>query len=395
VKHIKLIIFLILVFAGSPFAQVDIEINNNMLLETNGGLTVEVSGDVVENGSGYLQGTVTSGDRASFTQFAGLTLSSSLEGKVTRVTGTQYPGTGINFTRYYNIENQSTTTNLITDVTTITASGEAGSLIGPFFHYTKNGSNWKGYGFGSNGSPLVSNSVLFAQNSVTDLVISEGVGVEVKIFLEGPYNASIDEMNTTMNGNIPLLSPYSTDPRTATTKPNSAVDWVLIELRDQTTPSSVIASRSAYLNNDGNLIDDNATAGRGIGIAAPPGDYFIVIKHRNHLDVMTQGVQSGLTWGTASTVSTYDFTMGSGQFFGGSLGAIELNTSPVRWGMIAGNANGDSDITTSDYNLWLPENNSAAFGYKATDMNLDGNVTTSDYNLWLPNNNGARSSQVP
>ena len=82
VSFILYILLILILFLPKTFAQVDLEINDNMLVETTGGLVVEVSGDVIENGTGYLSGTVTSGDRASVTQFAGLTLSSALHGQI-------------------------------------------------------------------------------------------------------------------------------------------------------------------------------------------------------------------------------------------------------------------------------------------------------------------------
>ena len=273
------------------------------------------------------------------------------------------------------------------------------ALTGPFFHYTKNGSNWKGYGFGSTGTSVASSGDVFNQNSVTDLVISEGVGVKAKIFLEGPYNSSAHNvMYTDINGIIPLTSPYSADARTASTKPATAVDWVLVELRDHTTPGTVVASRSAYLNSDGNLIDDNATSGRGIGIAAPPGDYYVAIKHRNHLAVMTAAAQTGLTWGTASSVSIYNFASGTGsQFYPGNGGGAKLlESSPSNiWGMVAGDGNGDGQITGTDFNIFNPKFVSAATGYENADYNLDGQVTGTDFNKFNPNFVSAKSSQVP
>jgi len=267
VKQKILLIVPLLFITTAAIAQVDLITNNGMLIETSGTLEIEVSGDVIENGTGYIKGVVTSGNRVSVSQFAGLSLSSSLEGKITRTTGTQYSGTGTNFTRYYKIDNINNTTDLAANVTTVTTTNEAGSLTGPFFHYTNNAGSWMGFGFGSTGNSVASNNVTFLKNSATDLVISEGVGVKAKIFLEGPYNTSTNIMNTYINGNIPLNSPYSEDNRTTSAVPPAAVDWVLVELRDQTTPSTIIASRSAFLNSDGNLIDDNSTSGRGIGIA--------------------------------------------------------------------------------------------------------------------------------
>ena len=388
---------LILFLEPKAIAQVDLEVNDNMLVETSGNLEIEVSGDVIENGSGYLKGAVTSGDRASVSQFAGLTLTSSLEGNITRVTGTQFSGTGTNFTRYYEINNQNTSSDLTADVTTITTTAEHDSLTGPFFHYTKNGSTWKGYGFGSTSDTVTSSGDVFNQNSVTDLVISEGVGIKAKIFLEGPFNASTHLMNTAINAIIPAKSPYAMDARTAANKPSTVVDWVLVQLRRSSSPGTVIASRSAYLNSDGNLIDDNATSGRGIGIAAPPGNYYVAIKHRNHLAIMTKVVQTGLTWGTASSVTSYDFTDSQDKAY-----TTNIDINPMKYlgdgnyGMIAGDANDDGTIDATDFNsYWFIENGNI-YDYNTTpaDFNLDGTIDATDFNnFWFLNN--SKSTQIP
>ena len=391
ISFIMYILLILILFLPKAFAQVDLEINDNMLVETTGNLSIEVSGDVIENGTGYLNGTVTSGDRASVSQFAGLTLSSALNGNITRVTGTQFSGTGTNFTRYYEINNLSTSTDLTADVTTLTKSSEHSGLTGPFFHYTKNGSAWKGYGFGSTTDTVKSSGDVFIQNSVTDLVISEGVGVKAKIFLEGPYNTSTHLMNTTINDNIPAKSPYTADARTTTSKPSTAVDWVLVELRSSSSPGTVIASRSAYLNSDGNLIDDNATSGRGIGIAAAPGDYYVAIKHRNHLAVMSKAALSGLTWGTASTVTSYNFASDSSKFYGSGAGVKEVESGV--WAMIAGDGNGNGQVQNNDSeSIWKPDNGTA--GYKNSDFNLNGQVQNNDNEIYWKQNNG-RGTQVP
>lgn len=386
-----LLSLIIIMIPSIVLAGINLEINNNIQVETSGGSEVELSGNLIENGTGYLNGKVTSGTRTSVTQFAGLSISSALNGTITRITGTQYSGTGTNFTRYYEINNQSTTTDLTANDTVKTISSEAGSLTGPFFLYTKNGSSWRGYGFGSTGTTIEADTVTFPKNSQTDLVISAGVGVKAKIFLEGPYNTTNHNMNLTLNPYIPLTSPYPQDARTVASIPSSAVDWVLVQLRDATTPSTIIASRSAFLDENGNLIDDNATSGSGIGIAAPPGNYYIVIEHRNHLAVMTASAQTGLTWGTASTVSNYDFTTSSSQFYGGADGAIELESGV--WGMISGDGDGNGQVQNYDSeNIWKPDNGTS--GYKNSDFNLNGQVQNNDNeNYWKPNN--GRGTQVP
>jgi len=126
--------------------------------------------------------------------------------------------------------------------------------------------------------------------------------VEVKIFLEGAYDSSIHAMRTDINSAIPATSPYSEDPRTVSSIPASIVDWVLVQLRTSGT-GTAIASRSAFIRNDGRIVADDGTT-EYIKIPAANGDYYIVIKHRNHLAVMSANTVSL----NASTSTLYDFT---------------------------------------------------------------------------------------
>jgi len=103
--------------------------------------------------------------------------------------------------------------------------------------------------------------------------------------------------------------------------------------------------------------------------------------------------QGAIKNNSTADVAVYDFTTGSGQYYGGAAAAKEVE--PGVWAMIAGDVNKDGNITASDYNIWLPANNLGSSGYLESDINMDGNVTASDYNIWLPNNNAGRSSQVP
>lgn len=276
-------------------AQVDLEINNGMTVETTGGVSVELSGNLIENGTGYLKGKVESGTRGGITNFAGLTFSSGFTGTINRLTGNGYNkgnGEGTNVKRYYELNNTGSaiTPNVSTVIVTSGTNDESNTMNGPYFLYTYD-TDWKGNGDGSTGSSVSANSVSIGTDA-TDLVISEGTGVAAKIYLEGPYNGT--NMHTSLNADVPLLSPYADDPRTAATKPASAVDWVLVQLRE-TASGATIESRASFISADGFLIEDDGT--QGIGIKAKPGDYFIVIKHRNHLGVMTNLIQTGLIWG--------------------------------------------------------------------------------------------------
>lgn len=107
---------------------------------------------------------------------------------------------------------------------------------------------------------------------------------KIKVLLEGPYN-EIDIMTTSLNASIPFNSPYSENPITAVSIPSNAVDWVLVELRDKNDNSKVLGSKSAFLLQDKTIRDIDGIS--PLSFSLPADDYFIVIKHRNHLPVMS------------------------------------------------------------------------------------------------------------
>ncbi len=133
------------------------------------------------------------------------------------------------------------------------------------------------------------------------------VKVDIKIFLEGPFNSN--EMTTNLGSSIPLQAPYSEDPRTVSSIPADITDWILVQLRT-TANGTAIASHSAFLRKDGKIVSDNGTT-EYIEIPASANDYFIVLKHRNHLAVMSANAIS-----LSNTVTSYDFTTGSDKFYG-------------------------------------------------------------------------------
>ena len=102
------ILFLLLSYITVPILQgsVNLEIGSGITIETGGGVSFEIDGTIIE--TGYFIGEISSGARTGMTSFAGLTLSSPMDGIITRTTGSVYSkgnGEGINFKRYYEINN--------------------------------------------------------------------------------------------------------------------------------------------------------------------------------------------------------------------------------------------------------------------------------------------------
>ncbi len=208
------------------------------------------------------------------------------------------------------------------------------------------------------------------------------VKLQTKIFLEGPYQTGNNSMNTNINSSIPLQAPYSENPRAVDNIPPNVVDWVVVELRRSPNGDAVV-SKSVFLHKDGRIVADDGVTGE-IELVAPEGNYYIVIKHRNHLAVMSAAT---VALNRASSIM-YDFTTSASQFYGTG-GAAELENGV--WGMWSGDADGSGVVDAGDRNsTWNDRNKS---GYENSDVDLSGVVDAGDRNkAW---NNRNNSSKVP
>jgi len=123
----------------------------------------------------------------------------------------------------------------------------------------------------------------------------------MRVLLEGPYEEATERMKDDLrfDGLLPVEQPYSVAPFnyvgnetasptlfTASDPDNAIVDWVLIELRDETTPTLIVARCAALVQRDGDVVDMNGGSDVSL-INVADGSYHVVVRHRNHLGVMT------------------------------------------------------------------------------------------------------------
>jgi len=206
------------------------------------------------------------------------------------------------------------------------------------------------------------------------------------IFLDGPYDPDQNKMVASLGDSIPILSPYSEAPYTIDPIPANIVDWILVELRTDSTGSGVFFM-SGFLLENGHITDSDGTDD-GLDLRVLENDYHVVIHFRNHLSVMSGDVVH-LTPGSSIP---YNFTGDSSQFYG-SGGAKKLEEGV--WGMWSGDMNEDGEVTKGDYSSWFDDAIAGEFGYRTTDLNLDGQVTSTDYVIWFNSLKGGAISTVP
>ncbi|MBN3035330.1 MAG: hypothetical protein JW861_07065, partial [Bacteroidales bacterium] len=222
--------------------------------------------------------------------------------------------------------------------------------------------------------------------------------VNIRVFLEGPFLGS--QMSTALNTNnlIPLNQPYDMPPwdymgtESVPAMPNAdVVDWILIELRETpggpgtATGSTVIYRKAVLLKKDGYLTELDGASALSFPVSFDQ-NIFVVVYHRNHLAVM-----SAVPVTPNSGSYSYDFSLGSGQVYGGTLGYKEIGNG--YWGLVGGDGNADSQVNNLDkVDVWSPV--AGTSGYLAGDFSLDGQANNADKNdIWAPNT--GLGGQVP
>lgn len=210
-----------------------------------------------------------------------------------------------------------------------------------------------------------------------------------KVLLEGCYSSG--EMTANLNSIIPMSQPFNTAPynytgsETLNSIPENMVDWVLIEARLGTpslsgTPNqTVIEQKAGILLSNGSIIAPDGTSAPRFQNLLADAEYYFVIRHKNHLDIMTANPFS------PKSLIQVDFRFYDFNAFGNQqLKQMFSNGVTNIYAMHAGDANGDGIIQVSDYDLWFA-NNAVVNTYSNTDFNLDGIIQTTDYDKWFVN----------
>ena len=148
--------------------------------------------------------------------------------------------------------------------------------------------------------------------SNVDGFVPSYVRLQVRVLLQGALNVIPDtyEFTTVMRddlrvrGLIPTTEPYSTlsgfthanggggetiaAPATvlADFGDDSIVDWVIVQLRDAGDFGALVATRSALVQRDGDVVDVDGVSMLEFA-STVPGAYFVSVNHRNHLGAMT------------------------------------------------------------------------------------------------------------
>lgn len=227
---------------------------------------------------------------------------------------------------------------------------------------------------------------------------TKGVRLAPKVFLQGSYDPATDLMADGLRSLavLPAAEPYTAlgfahqnggggeavNPALWNTTGNNAiVDWMMVELRSKNAPATVLYTRAALVQRDGDVVEVDGTSPLYFS-QAPPDQYYIALRHRNHLGFRTATAQA-----LTATATAFNFANNSVSLYG---------TAPLRllepgtYGMYSGDANRDGSVNLTDRTAHWRLQNGAAFHYlnATADFNLDGTVNAVDRNLHWRVNDG-------
>ncbi|MEM5563728.1 hypothetical protein WNY78_01360 [Psychroserpens sp. AS72] len=210
------------------------------------------------------------------------------------------------------------------------------------------------------------------------------VTLEAKAYLQGAFMNPNTGEETLMRDDLrmltdfPLTSPYGdgltiTPTELTVSGQDAIVDWIWVELRDDATNTIVIASQSALLQRDGDIVDIDGIS--PIVFAQNAKHYNVVINHRSHSGIITADRQPFPKNQVQNFMDSSTTTLGSNA-------QVNMNGTIAQW---AGDLNNDGKIQFSGAdndanalktvilaNAPLPLITFTVSGYFNSDINLDG-----------------------
>jgi hypothetical protein len=216
----------------------------------------------------------------------------------------------------------------------------------------------------------VPNPDVCAEATVSITISSVSAKLNLKVLLQGallptsssggPIMTGImrDDLRTASPSQIPNLEPYAGLANTRFTHVggggeilgagvlsgignDAIVDWVFVELRDKNDPATVLITRSALVQRDGDVVESIDGISPLTFTGAVGESYYVSVKHRNHLGAMTAGaiamtaVGTLVDFTTMTAAQTYNLPGYDG------FEQVDVNGKMALW---AGNSNADNKV---------------------------------------------------
>lgn len=257
-----------------------------------------------------------------------------------------------------------------------------------------------------------------------DNVFTPFVRLKTRVMLQGPYLWTTGRMRTRLAelGYLPPEQPYSSlessfgygsvgnvapfgyngdgvlaESVLQAEGDDAVVDWILVEIRDSADPAKVLTAAAVVVQADGDVVVPETGEDNLFLSGVDTGDYYVAIRHRNHLGVMTA---TPVPLRSVEPL-TYDFTDPALAVYGENARSVQFTKDALMWSGDLNNSNSiisegpGSDLTVILGSVLVaPANietnaNYPLDGYYASDLNMDGKTVYSgpdnDANLLIGN----------
>jgi hypothetical protein len=227
--------------------------------------------------------------------------------------------------------------------------------------------------------------------------------INLKVILEGPYDAATGKMKIALNQrgllpgqvalgvfalNTPKGHPYGVPPwnyqgtESVDSYDTDIVDWIKVTLRSASDIATVTFTGVGLLKSDGSVKMVTGCANNQNLVEG--NSFYAVLEHRNHL-----GVMSATPVTIKNQQLSYDFTTQDSYKTTNppSYGEKKIGERFVMFAVDAYKASNSQnyDINSYDFQVWKNEN--GVFNrYTTGDVNLDGEVNATDIAFWRKNN---------
>ena len=212
--------------------------------------------------------------------------------------------------------------------------------------------------------PSVAGDLITDNSATSTIQVVAPVTLNLNLFIEGYWDGA--------NAMFPVLA------NQGLSNPLTHCDSIIVELHEANAPFGSLFSKVSVLHTNG-------TASMTLSPSVTPGNYYIVIKHRN-------GVE---TWSAAPVslpaTTTYNFSTAATQAYGNN----QIQMAPGIFALYTGDINQDDVVDGLDYNDWETDNNNFGSGYLAADINGDGVVDGLDFIYWEQNSNNFVGVAMP
>jgi len=277
---------------------------------------------------------------------------------------------------------------------TIINSTSSTTVVNSYLSYT-----WPANGvvYSTSGvyNTILTNAVGCDSNITLNLTIINGISISPKLILAGAYDASTGLMHDSLRVQqlIPANEPYSNMMYATISEPtigtlssstlavegtNAVVDWVFVEIRSASNVNTLLATKRAIVQRDGDVVSTDGISPLFIS-GLPAGNYYVSVKHRNHL-----GVMSASPIALSINTTSIDFTSSSFPVY---VKTGVSNTPRKVVGSISGLWPGDANANKNvKYNglmndkdailnlVGIATPNNTLYAYRVEDVNLDGKV---------------------